>query len=71
MCPLRRSLGLDCVILHFREESGDHPGDHKLLTCKDAPADIQVNITSTCVVTAVVILNVYRKYGAHILMDHQ
>lgn len=26
-----------------REESGDHPGDHKLLTCKDAPADIQVS----------------------------
>lgn len=30
------------VFADTREETGDHPGDHKLLTCKDAPADIQV-----------------------------
>lgn len=32
----------NAVFAGNREETGDHPGDHKLLTCKDAPADIQV-----------------------------
>lgn len=34
-----------------REEKGDHPGDHKLLTCADAPADLQVIIPQyvTCI----------------------
>lgn len=35
---------------YFREESGDHPGDHKLLTCKDASPDVQVKIASAFLV---------------------
>lgn len=39
-----------------KEETGDHPGDHKLLTCKDAPADIQAKIWHWAVARLLLIL---------------
>ncbi|CAM9142225.1 unnamed protein product [Choristocarpus tenellus] len=39
-----------------REEEGDHPGDHPLLTHKDAPADLQAQIWNWAVARLLLIL---------------
>ena len=69
LCFLTRLLlanHLRCLLflLVTREETGDHPGDHKLLTCKDAPADIQVSHTLpfSTVVTYYFVNTVVRYY---------